>query len=105
MSLTDVDKDSLDRGSPTPNHSDLLADGAVKAHQTLSTVYTTDATANPTVRLVHKNNMILTYDASNNVSSVYGYIPNVGTTPVFIVAKAGKDVFTDVLNIAKPAGL
>jgi len=49
--------------------------------------------------------MILTYDASNNVSSVYGYIPNVGTTPVFIVAKAGKDVFTDVLNIAKPAGL
>lgn len=43
MSLTDVDKGALDRGAPQTNSSDVLIDGAVRSHGTVSTNYTTDA--------------------------------------------------------------
>jgi hypothetical protein len=106
MALYDTDKNSEDRGSPTPNHSDVVIDGATKAHMTISSAYKTDASTIGTLRMVLKNNLLLTYDTLGNISSAYGYVPGASsTTPVLIIANAGKDVFTDVLGIARPTGL
>jgi hypothetical protein len=102
MSLIDADKDGLDRSSPQPNHSDRLNDGSIKAHQTVSSTYKTDASA-ANVRMAMKNSMLLWYDDHNRVSSVYGYIPGYDSTvPVLIIAKYGYDVFVDILGISAP---
>lgn len=69
MSLTDTDKINLDRGAPTPNHSDVIIDGASKAHNTLSTHYKTDADTN-TQRLQMQNKQIV---GSNGVSQIVNY--------------------------------
>jgi hypothetical protein len=103
MSLFDVDKSGEQRNNPQPNSSDGV--GQRMAHQTNSTTYVPISGAPQAQRLVFKNNMFVTYDAANLVSSVYGYVTGVGTTPVLIIAQAGKDVFADVLGISRPAGI
>lgn len=106
MSLFDVDKTSQDRGSPDPNRPDQLIEGSRKNHGTISSSYHTSANTSPNLRMVLKNNMIITYDNANNINSVYGYITGVSTTtPVLIIAQAGYDVFTDILGISRPDGL
>lgn len=58
MSLHDVDKDSLDRGAPQTNSSDVLDDASVKAHKTISSHYKTDADTT-TSRLQMTNKQII----------------------------------------------
>lgn len=99
MSLIDTDKTNGNRNTPTPNSPD--DSGIRRAHNTSSNTYRRTG-GDVTPRMVFKNGLILTYDADNKCSSVYGYIPELSTTPVFIVAKDGYDVFTDILGISAP---
>lgn len=92
MSLHDVDKSSLDRGSPTPNHSDVLPDDSVKAHKTISTHYATDADTN-TGRLQMQNKSILGNDGTVP-RTLYGFNPALNSWGSF-VTKAGVDVTTN----------
>lgn len=102
MSLTDADKHNPDRGAPAPNHSDLVAAGAVKSHQTMSSTYKTDASV-ANVRMTFKNGMIIWYDDQNRPSSVYGYVPGYNSqVPVLAIAKYGFNVFSDVLGVSAP---
>lgn len=98
MSLTDVDKGTDGRISPKPNASDNVMQRM--AHNTMSNTYR--STPEVAQRMAFKNGMILTYDENNKCSSVYGYIPEVSTVPVLIIAKEGYDVFEDVLDITAP---
>lgn len=50
MSLSDTDKVGLSRITPQPNHNDQVIQTAVKAHKTLSTNYTTDASTLATIQ-------------------------------------------------------
>lgn len=99
MSLHDIDKSTGGRVAPAPNTNDDLAQRM--AHNTNSTSYKTDSDSNPQ-RIAFKNNLILTYDGENRVSSIYGYLPEVSDEPLLIIAKAGYDVFEDILEIAAP---
>jgi len=99
MSLWDVDKGSDNRLTPKPNQNDEQTQRM--AHNTMSTTYKIAGTADKQ-RIAFKNNLMLTYDSNDLISSVYGYIPAVSTVPVFIIAKAGFDVFTDILGIDRP---
>lgn len=99
MSMHDIDKSSDNRGIPRPNENDALAQRM--AHNTTSTTYRKD-TATNRQRVSFKNGLIITYDQDNKVSSVYGYLPSVSNIPVFIIAKAGYDVFTDILGVTAP---
>lgn len=69
ISLTDVDKESVDRGTPTPNTSDVIIDGASKAHKTISSHYSTDADTN-TQRLQMQNKQIV---GNNGTSQIVNY--------------------------------
>lgn len=101
MSLHDVDKGNADRGNPSPNRADVVDAGAIKAHQTLSTSYKTDASAaNVRMRFIH--NGILWYDDQNRIIRADTYIPSLAAYPVTIIAKYGYDVYTDILGIARP---
>lgn len=92
MSLTDVDKDNLDRGTPTVNSSDIVIDGANKAHKTISTHYKTDADAN-TGRIQMQNKQMLANDGVTPIG-LYGYNQALGKWG-FFVTKAGVDVTTN----------
>lgn len=61
MSLHDVDKSSLDRSTPLPNHDDQIIQDAVKAHGTASVNYTTDQT-----------NLSIIQDAKNGQFTIVG---------------------------------
>lgn len=100
MSLHDVDKERDRRIEPRPNQNDQQ--NQRMAHNTTQTTYKKESPTVTKQRLVHKNALILTYDSEGRVSSVYGYIPALSTTPVLIIAKAGYDVFDDILGIAAP---
>lgn len=102
MSLHDVDKGAEDRATPAPNHTDIVTDGAVKSHQTLSTSYQTDAIDVANTRIAFKNNIILYYDDQGRVIRVDGFIPSVADYPVTIIAKYGYDVYEDILGIDAP---
>lgn len=95
MSLVDADKNSLNRGQPTPNTNDNV--GFRMAHKTNQSTYRESGSA-VTARMVFVQAGIMWIDSDDNVNSVYMYIPEVSTTPVLIIAKEGYDVFTDVLN-------
>lgn len=99
MSLHDIDKQSDDRANPTLNADDNVANRM--SHNTLGNTYRT-AGLGVKQRMVFKTGLILTYDQDDNVSSVYGYIPELSSTPVFIIAKEGLDIFEDILGIDEP---
>lgn len=99
MSLLDTDKDSTRRISPKLNVRDAVVDRM--AHNTMSNTYRN--TEDVTQRMAFKNALILTYDSENRVSSVYGYIPELSSVPVLIIAKEGYDVFADILEIDAPS--
>jgi hypothetical protein len=71
------------------------------AHNTLCISYKTESTGTQQ-RIVFKNGVILTYDGDNRVSSVYGYVPEISSVPIFIIAREGYDVFEDILGITAP---
>lgn len=100
MSLHDVSKNHDRRALPHVNQVD--GQNQRMAHNTIQTSYKTESDTS-VQRLTHKNALILTYDDQNRVSSVYGYIPALSTVPVLIIAKAGLDVFEDILGIDPPA--
>lgn len=102
MSLFDVDKNSLDRDTPSPNRPDVVSPDSVKAHQTLSTTYKTDASTAGSTRIRFLNNVILYYDDQNRVIRVDGFIPSLAAYPVTIIAKYGYDVYVDILGIPAP---
>lgn len=104
MAIHIIDKENIDRSDPTPNSHDTIDAERRMAHQTLSTAYASPG-IKQTARMVFKNNMLVSYDSNNNISSVYGYISSVSSVPILVIAGQGKDVFTDVLGIARPAGL
>jgi len=119
MSLFDTYAGSLDRGLPHPNHLDRLNDGSIKAHQTISTTYKTDASvantrvtmqngailffdSNNRLVLSMKNGLTTWYDDLNRVIKVDGVIPALANYPVTIEAIYGYDVYTDILGISAP---
>ena len=95
MSLVDADKGSNNRSKPTPNTNDGV--GFRMAHNTNGNTYRASGSS-VAQRMVFKNGLIMTIDSEDKVSSVYGYIPEVSSIPVLIIAKEGYDVFTDVLG-------
>lgn len=99
MGLHDIDKSTDGRISPKPNANDNVLQRM--AHNTYSNTY--KSSSNPgKQRMSFKNGLILTYDDQNRVSSVYGYIPELATVPVLILAEEGYDVFVDILNVTTP---
>lgn len=84
MSLTDVDKNSLDRSVPTPNHNDRIIDGATKAHGTNSVNYTTDATDTSTTtgiytankQLVRSGDIVITSDGTGGNTHTVSTFPH-----------------------------
>jgi hypothetical protein len=101
MSLHDVDKGNINRGTPTPNRHDVVDAGSIKAHQTLSSTYKTDASAaNVHMRFIH--NGILWYDDQNRIIRADAFIPSLAAYPVTIIAKYGYDVYTDILGLPRP---
>lgn len=99
MSIVDIDKVSSNRSTPDINTDDSAI--VRRAHNTNGNTYRR-AGGSVTQRMAFKNGLILTYDSDNNCSSVYGYIPELSTVPVFIIAGDGYDVFTDILGISAP---
>lgn len=99
MSLIDTDKTNGNRNTPMPNSPD--DSGVRRAHNTSSNTYRRAGGA-VTQRMAFKNGLILTYDANNKCSSVYGYIPEISSIPILVIAKDGYDVFVDVLQITAP---
>lgn len=99
MSLIDASKSSSNRSESYLNVDDLQ--DKRMAHNTAGNTYRT-AGLDITPRMVFKNGLILTYDADDNVSSVYGYIPELSSIPVLIIANEGYDVFEDLLGITAP---
>lgn len=99
MSIVDVDKVSGNRSTPVLNSNDSSI--VRRAHNTNGNTYRR-AGGDVTPRMVFKNGLILTYDSDNKCSSVYGYIPEVSSTPILIIAKDGLDVFEDILDITAP---
>lgn len=99
MSIVDIDKQGDTRANPSLNTDD----GVQKrmAHNTIGNTYRT-AGLGVTPRMRFLNGMIVTYDASDRISSVYGYVPELSDTPVLIIAKAGYDVFVDILGLTQP---
>ena len=100
MAMHDIDKQTADRSNPRLNTDDNVSNRM--AHNTMGNTYRT-AGLDVTPRMIFKNGLIITYDADDNVSSVYGYLPEVSDIPVLIIAKAGYDVFTDILGITAPS--
>jgi len=98
MTLFDTDKDGSKRISPKLNVDDSVANRM--AHNTMSNTYRN--TESVTQRMAFKNALLLTYDSENRVSSVYGYIPELSSVPVLIIAKDGYDVFVDILETDAP---
>lgn len=99
MALHDVDKANGDRANPLLNADDGVQNRM--SHNTAGNTYRT-AGLGVTPRMVFKNGLILTYDAQDRVSSVWGYIPELSDAPVAIFMKAGYDVFVDGLGITAP---
>ena len=99
MSLVDIDKVSSNRSTPDLNSNDSAI--VRRAHNTNGNTYRRAGGA-VTQRMVFKNGLILTYDSANRCSSVYGYVPEISTVPIFVIAKDGYDVFTDILGINAP---
>ena len=99
MSIIDSDKVNGNRTTPQLNADDGIA--VRRAHNTSGNTYRR-AGGSVTQRMAFKNGLILTYDSANRCSSVYGYIPELSTVPVFIIAGDGYDVFTDILGISAP---
>lgn len=99
MSIVDIDKVSGNRSTPDLNSNDSSI--VRRAHNTNGNTYRR-AGGDVTPRMVFKNGLILTYDADNKCSSVYGYIPEISRIPILVIAKDGYDVFTDVLQITAP---
>lgn len=99
MAMHDIDKQSADRANPKLNTDDNVSNRM--SHNTLGNTYRT-AGLNVTPRMIFKNGLIITHDADDKVSSVYGYLPEVSDIPVLIIAKSGYDVFTDILSITAP---
>jgi hypothetical protein len=92
MSLHDVDKNSEDRGNPTPNTNDTLIGGAIKSHKTLSTHYTTDADTIPG-RLQMQNKQVIANDGTTPVG-LFGYNNAMQLWGLF-QTKPGTDVTTN----------
>lgn len=99
MALHDIDKQRGDRANPQLNTDDNVANRM--SHNTMGNTYRT-AGLDVTPRMIFKNGLLLTYDASNRISSVYGYIPELSSIPVEIIAKEGYDVYVDILNVTPP---
>lgn len=92
MSLFDVDKSSVDRGSPNPNRHDQLIDGAVKNHATHSINPISDATTQ-TGFISQKNQQVIAYDGTAN-KALMGYNSALNKWG-FFVADDGVDVTTN----------
>ena len=99
MSIIDNDSTSSSRNSPTLNVNDDK--GIRRAHNTYGNTLRR-AGSSVTPRMVFKNGLLLTYDSANRVSSVYGYIPEISTIPILVIARDGYDVFTDILGVTEP---
>lgn len=100
MAMHDVDKQNDNRANPILNVEDKVA--VRMAHNTQGNTYRT-AGLDVKQRMAFKNGLIITYDSQNRASSVYGYIPEISSIPLFIIAKDGYDVFTDILGISAPS--
>lgn len=101
MSLHMVDKDGIDRNSPSVNTHDTTSDVIRSSHQTLSTTPASPGTKQ-TTRVIFKNNVILYYDDQNRVIRVDGFISGLANFPITIIARYGYDVYSDILGLTPP---
>jgi hypothetical protein len=92
MSLFDTDKNSLDRGAPSPNRPDVVSPDAVMAHKTISTHYSTDADTNPGY-LQMQNKQLIGDDGTTPIT-LYGYNQALNKWG-FFVTQPGIDVTTN----------
>ena len=99
MSLIDRDNISDNRANPSINADDEVLNRM--SHNTSGNTNRTTGLGVKT-RMAFKNGVILTYDANNKVSSVFGYIPELSNVPVLIIAKSGYDVYVDILGLTAP---
>lgn len=99
MSLIDADKSSDNRITPQLNTPDEVLQRM--AHNTMGNTYRT-AGLDVNQRMAFKNGLLLTYDGENRISSAYGYIPELSSVPVLIIAEEGYDVFVDILGLDQP---
>jgi len=89
--MHDIDKNSDGRLQPTPNADDKVLNRM--AHKTIGTTY--KSASQPTnQRIIFDQSEIVTYDKDNNVSSFYGYDPDVAANPILKIAKDGYDAKT-----------
>lgn len=92
MTLIDTDKGNEDRGTPTPNSSDSIAEGQRMAHQTASSHYKPeDETSTARLQQIGK-----TFIANNGVTNKasFGYNAAIDDWGLF-VADDGIDVMTN----------
>lgn len=78
MSLNDVDKSSFDRGTPKPNHSDQLIDGARSNHGTNSVNYVSDGTNQSLIQGIHSGFFTIVQSGIGNSPSVSVSDPGAG---------------------------
>lgn len=95
MSLVDADKNNVQRKAPNINAPDTVI--SRMSHKTSQTTYR--ESGSPVIsRQVFVQGGTMWLDDENRVSSVYMYLPELSSIPVQITAKAGYDVFLDVLE-------
>ena len=90
MALFDTDKGSVDRSSPSPNVVDVVDEGAVKAHQTLSTSYA--AAPGSKARRIQMANDSITFINTDGSTVGIGTMPT-GEFGFFGTDTAGNVVF------------
>lgn len=95
MAVHDVDTTSDNRTSASPLHHDVSS--ARKADGTQGVTQKVNDDTGPYVRT--KDGQIVVYDTNNRAVIVMGIVPQYSDEPLFIVAKDGYDVFTDILEV------
>jgi len=95
MSVHDVDMSSDSRTSATPLIHDALAERKADGTQGISQKI--DTTEGPYVKTL--NGQIVVYNSNDQAVIVMGIVPEYSDEPLFIVAKDGYDVFTDILEV------
>lgn len=95
MAIHDTQPGDQRRGNPMPTNHDVRTRRHADSTQSITNKIDEDSGA----RVVTKDGQIIVYDVNDKASIVIGLVPEYSSEPLFIVAKSGYDVFTDILEI------
>jgi len=95
MALHDVDTKSDTRSNASVDKHDSLSERKADGTQGISQKI--DTTEGPYVKTL--NGQIVVYNSNDQAVIVMGIVPEYSDEPLFIVAKDGYDVFTDILEV------